>query len=357
MSYLVCLDKTGSVSSLSLAVIYVLILNSILVYTIFMTQRPLQLNPGDLVGIVAPASPPRDPEQINWGVEQIKRLGFRVKLGKYVRRRLGYLAGTDQQRCSDLMRMFSDPGVKGIFAFRGGHGATRLLDRIDFSVVKRNPKIFVGFSDITALHWAFLKKAGLVTFHGPHLTSQFGNSVPPQFVLDSVTKCLCRDGVVGSICEGYPEKDKTITVLRSGQVTAPLVGGNLAIICNLIGTPWEVSLKGKILFIEDVGEPPRRIDRNLTFLLNSRRLQGVAGVAVGICVDCHDQVETGAGECCQSVFDVLKDRLYGLKVPVVVGLPFGHCQYNAMLPMGLKARLDGDNGDLVIMESAVRGVR
>lgn len=320
-----------------------------------MPQKPLKLNQGDTVGLIAPASPPRNPDQIDYGIKLIEDLGFQVKVGKYIRRRHGYLAGSDQQRCGDLMRMFSDPGIKAIFCFRGGHGATRLLDSIDYQVIRRNPKIFLGFSDITSLHWAFLKKAGLVTFHGPHLASQFGQDTPPEYVLNTLKRAFCRDGAAGSICDGYPDRADTIAAIRRGRVTAPLIGGNLAIICNLIGTPWEVSLRGKILFIEDVGEPPRRIDRNLTFLLNSGRLQQVAGVAVGLCVDCEGCNEAVGEEYQQSVFDVLKDRLYSLKVPVVVGLPFGHCLYNATLPQGLKACLDGDKGDLIIMESAVRG--
>jgi len=315
-----------------------------------MPIKPPRLNHGDTIGIVAPASAPIDPQAIDRSVKVLQRLGFKIKLGRHLRKRRGFLAGSDQERVGDLMRMFRDPEVKAILCVRGGYGTARLLPLLDYQMIRANPKIFVGYSDITSLHCAFLKKANLVTFHGPMLHSDFCKKDMPDFTLQSFLNTLTQPYAAGSICKTYHGK---ISVLRRGKASGRLLGGNISLLCTTLGTPYQPSFKKKILFLEDLDEAPYRFDRMLTHLLNAGVLQQVAGVAVGLNRNCIDPQAKKRKQYWQTVEDVLKERLAPLKVPVVDGLPFGHVPLNATLPMGVQAELDGTNGDLTILEPAV----
>jgi len=249
------------------------------------------------------------------------------------------------------MKMFADREANGIICVRGGYGTARLLPLLDYAVIRKNPKVFVGYSDITSLHCAFLKKSGLVSFHGPMLNSDFIKKNLPDFTLQSFLKTLMQSVVPGGISQGYNKK--TVSILRGGRTSGPLLGGNLSILCTTLGTPWQASFKGVILFLEDLAEEPYRFDRMLTHLLNAGALQQVAGVAIGINANCRDPKAKKSNEYRQTMEDVMRDRLLPLKVPVVSGLPFGHIPLNATLPIGVRAKLDGVNGDLVIEEAAV----
>ncbi len=315
-----------------------------------MPIKPPRLNHGDTIGIVAPASAPIDAKAIDRSVKVLQSLGFKVKLGKHLRKKQGFLAGSDEERLGDLMSMFRDPEVKAILCVRGGYGTARLLPLLDYEVIRANPKIFVGYSDITSLHCAFLKKANLVTFHGPMLHSDFCKKDMPDFTLQSFLNTLTQPYAAGSICKTYHGK---ISVLRRGKASGRLLGGNISLLCTTLGTPYQPSFKKKILFLEDLDEAPYRFDRMLTHLLNAGVLQQVAGVAVGLNRNCIDPQAKKRKQYWQTVEDVLKERLAPLKVPVVAGLPCGHVPLNATLPMGVQAELDGTNGDLTILEPAV----
>jgi len=317
-----------------------------------MPIKPARLSPGDTVGIVAPASAPPDPDTIDRAVEALKGFGFNTRLAPNVRKRWGFLAGSDRERAGDFMRMFQDRRLKAILCVRGGYGTARLLPLLDYRVLRANPKIFVGYSDVTSLHCALQTKANVVSFHGPMLNSDLVNARLPDFTWRSFQRTLLRSSPAGSICQGY--RDKTVSILRRGSASGQLLGGNLSVLCTTLGTPYQPSFKGKILCFEDLDEPPYRIDRMLTHLLNAGVLQQVAGVAVGINKNCVDPKARQAKEYRQTAADVLKERLLPLKVPVVIGLPFGHTPLNATLPIGICATLDGINGDLVITESAVK---
>lgn len=314
--------------------------------------KPERLCPGDTIGLVAPASAPPDPKAVDRAAEALEKYGFKPKLAKNVRARLGFLAGTDRERAADLMAMFADKKVKGIFCLRGGYGASRLLNRLDFEVIQRHPKILAGYSDITSLHLALMKNAGLVSFHAPMWNGALADPNVPNFTRQSFLRTVTAAKPAGSICDGYAEK--TVSVLRHGVVEAPLLGGNVSLICASLGTPFASSFKGKILFFEDVSEIPYRLDRLLTQLWNAGVFSEVAGVAVGVNHDCDDPKAKPGGEYRQSGADVVKERLSELRVPVVVGLPFGHVDLNATIPQGIRARLDGKKGDLIILESAVK---
>jgi muramoyltetrapeptide carboxypeptidase len=313
---------------------------------------PARLNYGDIIGVIAPASAPPDPKSIDRSVAVLARLGFKAKLAPNVRKRWGFLAGSDRDRASDLMKMFADHNVKAIICVRGGYGTARLLPLLDFQAIRANPKIFIGYSDITSLHCAFLVKSNLVSFHGPMLSSDFLKKDCPDFTLQSFLRTLMQPSPPGSIRDGY--KRKTIAILRRGIASGPLVGGNLSLLCATLGTPYQPRFKNCILFFEDLDEVPYRFDRMLTQLLNDGLLQQVAGIAIGINANCRDPKARNASEYRQTLEDVFQERLLPLGVPVVMGLPFGHIPLKATLPVGVRATLDAVEGDLTIDEPAVK---
>jgi muramoyltetrapeptide carboxypeptidase len=313
--------------------------------------KPERLNFGDTIGIIAPASAPPDPKAVDRAVAALERFRFKPKLSKHVRARLGFLAGTDRQRATDLMEMFADKKVKAIICIRGGYGSARILDRLDYDVIRRNPKILSGYSDITSLHGALMRKANLISIHAPMLNGALADPKVPEFTKKSFFRTVMEAQPAGSICEGYDKKD--ISILRGGIAEGRLIGGNLSLLCASLGTPFAPSFNGKILFFEDISERPYRLDRLLTHLWNAGIFSQVAGVAVGVNQDCNEPGAKAGGEYYQSGADVVKERLSELRVPVVTGLPFGHVDLNATIPVGVKARLDGKRGELIITESAV----
>ena len=317
-----------------------------------MLTKPPRLTPGALVGIVAPASPPPDPSVIDRSVAAVERLGFKPRLAPNARKRHGFLAGSDSERAGDLMRMFTDPKVQAIFCVRGGYGASRLLPLLDYAAIGRNPKVFLGYSDISALHCALLTKARIVSFHGPTLNADFVKEEWVEFTHQSFLRTLTHPSAPGSLCQGYDKS--TVTILRRGTASGPLLGGNLSLLCTTLATPYQPSFKGRILLFEDIDEPPYRFDRMLTHLLNAGLLQQVAGIAVGLNRNCLDPKARKGGEYRQSVEDVIEERLVPLGIPVVSGFPFGHVPHNATLPLGVHATLDAQKGDLLVTEPAVR---
>jgi muramoyltetrapeptide carboxypeptidase len=317
-----------------------------------MPIRPHHLQPGDTVALIAPASAPVDAGDIDLSVAVLWEMGFKVQLGRHVRKRHGFLAGQDRERAADLMRAFTDRRVAGIFCVRGGYGAARLLPLLDYQTIRDHPKVFVGFSDMTSLHCALLKKSGLISFHGPMTASNLIKQDHPKFSRESLWRTITEPTAPGSILHGH--RQKTVSVIRRGKASGELIGGNLTVLCTLIGTPYEPVFHKRILFFEEVDEKPYAIDRLLTHLLNAGVLRQVAGVAVGICRGCVDPKAGRAGEYRQAVEDVLRDRLLPLKIPVVIGLPFGHVPHNATLPVGGRVTLDANNGDLIITGAAVK---
>lgn len=316
-----------------------------------MPIKPPRLSPGDTLAIIAPASAPPDPAAIDKCVAAVRELGFKPRLGRNARKRWGYLAGTDAQRAEDLMRAFTDPKVRGIVCVRGGYGTSRLLQSLDYELIRKNAKVLAGYSDLTSLHCALLKQSGLVTFHGPMLNSEFIHPDLPGFTRNSFLETVCEPKAAGSIRAGYGGE---VITLRSGRADGPMLGGNITLLCATLGTPFLPSFKGKVLFFEDLDEVPYRFDRMLTQLLNAGLLQQVKGIAIGINKNCADPKASSAKEYRQTLQEVFKERLLPLKVPVVMNLPFGHVKHNATLPIGLRATLDGDAGDLVIEEAAVQ---
>jgi len=313
--------------------------------------KPERLRFGDTIGIIAPASAAASQEGYARSAAALERLGLNARFSTHARRKLGFLAGTDAERAADFMSMFADDGVKAVICLRGGYGSARILPLLDFDVIRRHPKIFLGYSDITSLHCALRVKAGLVSFHGPMLLGALEHPEIPPFTLRSLVKTIMEPAPPGPISEGLSVK--TVVTIHGGRASGELIGGNLSVLVTTLGTPYQPDFAGRILFLEDIDEQPYRCDRMLTHLLNAGLLSQVAGIAVGMATNCNDSKPVLGAVYRQMVEDVLAERLGGLGVPVVRNLPFGHVALNATLPVGVRATLDADAGELVIEEAAV----
>lgn len=297
--------------------------------------RPPALRPGDTVMLVSPSGPTR-PERVARGIELLTSWGLRPVLAPNVYARRGYLAGDDALRAADLNTAFADPAVRGVLCTRGGYGAQRVVDAIDMTVVRRDPKVVVGFSDITALQLALWRGARLATVHGPG-AAWLDERTPPASAEALRAALMCPEPV---LVRRVPTEE-TAAVLVPGTATGPLIGGNLCLLVSSVGTPDMPDLTGAILLIEDVAEPPYKIDRMLTHLRRAGVLAGLAGVAVGQFTDCAD-------DWAVSVANVLLDRLGDLGVPVLGGLPIGHGHGQLTVPVGVPAILDADAGTLTV---------
>ncbi len=320
------------------------------------TELPLvrarALKAGDTVGLITPATYVSDPDQLAEAARTVRFFGLKARWGKNVGKRAGYLAGTVAERVSDLHDMFRDREVAGVFAIRGGYGAMQLLDDIDYGLVRSNPKVFLGYSDITALHLAFNRKAGLVTFHGPVVLSQFSAYTQSYF-----RKALFETSPMGVITnppEANPLRpEHTLRTVRAGRARGRLIGGNLTLVSTTMGTPYEIETAGRIVFLEDIGEEPYRIDRMLTQLRLAGKLQQAAGIVIGECTDCKPNDYKPSFESTYSLGEVLDHLLGDLPVPVLAGLTFGHTADQVTLPEGVMSTLDADKGELIIEEAGV----
>lgn len=302
--------------------------------------RPPVLRPGDTVMLVSPSGPTR-PERVARGIELLTDWGLRPVPAPNAYARHGYLAGTDELRAADLNAAFADPDVRGIVCTRGGYGAQRVVDAIDMAAVRRDPKVVAGFSDITALQLALWRGARLAGVHGPG--AAWRDERTPRRSAESLRAALMTTGPVTVRAEPAEE---TFPVRVPGRATGTLLGGNLCLLVATLGTPDQPDLTGAVLLVEDVQEPPYKVDRMLTQLRRAGALAGIAGVAVGQFTGCTDGWDT-------TVVDVLTDRLGDLGVPVLGGLPVGHGPTQLTVPVGTPATLDADAGTLTVA-AAVR---
>ena len=313
--------------------------------------KPRVLHAGDAVGLITPSTYVSDPDALATAARTMEFFGLKPKWGKNVKKKNGYLGGSIEERVSDLHEMFSDPAIKGIVCIRGGYGSAQLLPAIDFDLIRKNPKIFIGYSDITALHLAIQKKAGLVTFHGPVALSGFSS-----FTQKYYRKALFEAAPIGLITnptEANPLRPQhTTRTVRPGIARGPLIGGNLTLISTTMGTPYEIETAGRILFIEDVGEEPYSMDRMLTQLRLAGKLDSAAGIIFGECSGCRPRKFEAGFENTLTLGEAVDEILGKLKIPVLAGLTFGHTDDQVTLPEGVMARLDADKGTLTIEEAA-----
>jgi muramoyltetrapeptide carboxypeptidase len=298
---------------------------------------PPPLAPGARVGLVAPSGPLRDATDLERGIQNVRMFGWEPAVGDHVLARDGYLAGSDEQRLADLNRFARDDSIDAIWCLRGGYGATRLLDGIDYQAFARRPRALIGYSDITALHAAIGQRANLVTFHGPTARAEL-----TPFTRDSFCAAMSSRHDADVLSNSAP-----ITPLVDGRAAGRLVGGNLALVAALVGTPYAWQLDGAILVLEDVSEQVYRIDRMLTQLWSSGALDRLTGLAFGGFTEIPDD-DTAADRPLERVLREFAERL---GVPAVMNFPIGHVPDHLTLPLGAIAELDVGRGALYVHAS------
>lgn len=313
--------------------------------------RPARLKPGDTVGLINPAGATYNGVDLDIVRETFEALGLKVKVGAHVLDRYGYLAGKDEDRAADVNAMFADREVRGIVCIRGGWGCARIIPRLDYGVIRRNPKILLGYSDITALHSAIHSRTGLVTFHGPVGISQWN-----AFNVGWLRRVLFDGEAVTFENDKTFDKDDTlvqrqnrIRTLTPGVARGRLLGGNLTVLTTIIGSQYLPDFSRCVLFIEDVEEAPYRIDRMLTQLKLAGVLAKATAVIFGNCTDC----DPGSGFGSLTVEDALVEHVKPLGVPAWSGAQIGHIDKQFTLPMGVEVEVDATKGSIRMIEPAV----
>ncbi|RFU70922.1 LD-carboxypeptidase [Peribacillus saganii] len=305
-----------------------------------MVRKPKRLEKGDTVGIIAPASPPNH-ENLQRALQFFDELGLQAKLGKHLDNTKGYLAGSDEGRLSDLHEMFADKNVSAIFSACGGYGTARIASGIDYDLIRGNPKIFWGYSDITFLHTAIGKRAAMATFHGPMLASDIGKEDVLPLTKQMFSQLFQPQDIV------YTEDLSPLETMIEGEAEGALTGGNLSLLVSTLGTPFELDTRDKLLLIEDVNEEPRAVDRMLNQLYMSGKLSDAAGILVADFKNCVPEREQTL-----TLDEVIEHYVKLAKKPALKGFNIGHCSPNIGIPLGVKATLS-TSAKQVIIESGV----
>lgn len=308
---------------------------------------PTSLKKGDTVGIISPSAATADRMEFTFAKEAMEALGFKVKLGVNLKNRFGHLAGTDEERASDLNGMFSDQEVKAVICIRGGSGAARILPLIDYDLIKANPKPLLGYSDITALHCAIYSQTGMITFHGQNGTGSWNSYNVKQFEKVFFEKELVTYQNEITKGDDLVPKGNRIQTLKGGKVEGTILGGNLTVLSALSGSHYYPEFQDSILFIEDVGEDPYRIDRMMSTLQLNGTLGKITGFIFGQCSGCTP----GGGYGAFTVDQILDQYILPLGIPAYTGAMIGHIPKQFIIPVGAKVRMDADKGSFSLLES------
>ncbi len=312
--------------------------------------KPKRLIAGDTIGLVCPAAPAYSKEQVQVVIESLEALGFKVKLGKNLWKRYGYLAGTDEERASDVNEMFADSSVKGILCVHGGWGCARILPLLDYEAIRRNPKVIVGYSDVTALLLGIHVMTGLVTFHGP-----VGGSTWNDFSVKYFTAVLMNAEKVkyenpNTKGDNLTQVEDRIATINSGTARGKMIGGNLTVLCHILGSKYTPDFKNAILFCEDVEEQPYSVDRMINHLRLVGAFEAMNGFVFGKCTKC----EPGSGSYGSlTLEDLWEDHIKPAKKPAFTGAMIGHITNKFTIPIGIEAEINADAGTIQFLESAV----
>lgn len=307
---------------------------------------PKSLKKGDTVALVS-ASGATPPEKLQPAIEAVEKLGFNVVVGETCRARHGYLAGSDELRAKELNEMFANPAIDGIFSIRGGYGATKILPKLDLETIRKNPKVFVGYSDVTALHIVFNQQCNLVTYHTPMPSTEFIREKMDDYTwayfINSVTNTQWHDYQLAN-----PTGEEMVTVVP-GTATGQLVGGNLTLVVASLGTPYEIDLAGKILFLEDIEENEQRIDRMLTQLQLTGKLDGLAGILLGAWTDCGPP-DPEHPENSLRLETIIDEIMAPLNIPIIRNVTCGHVLPTMSLPLGKTVKIDANAKTITVVK-------
>jgi muramoyltetrapeptide carboxypeptidase len=308
--------------------------------TMVKKRIPGALKEGDTVALIAPGSSIPE-EKIEKAKANLLSLGLKVKEGLFIREKYGYTAGKDHERIADIHWAFGDTSIDGIWCIRGGYGCTRLLPFLDYNLIKKNPKIMIGYSDITALHMAIFEKTGLTTFHGPVGSSEF-----TPFTIEYLKKMLFSPFVGQPITHKDPDK---VIALSPGVAEGKLIGGNLSLISAMCGTKYLPSAKGKIVLLEDIDEKPYRIDRMLIQLEQAWNIKKAKGILLGEFKDCDSDSDRSL-----TLLETIENHFKNCGIPVLYNVPLGHIDDQATYPIGIEVRMDTDRKEILLLENWIK---
>ena len=307
--------------------------------------KPRALRRGDVIGICCPASAPSSEDALSRGIAYLEGLGYRVELGRNIHRKRGYLAGTDAQRAADVNELFANRKVRAIIAARGGYGSHRILPLLNYRLIKQNPKILLGYSDLTALQLALMAKTGLVTFSGPMVSSELSSGLRGK-AEEWFWRCLTSTKTLPALHIGTYKQHKP----KTGETASGrLIGGNLSVVSSSVGTPYFPNLPAPILLLEEIDERPYRIDRMLRQIRLAGILSGAKGIILGAFVNCKPE----RGKPSLSLRQVFGDTFGEIGCPVIKGLHYGHVRNLLTMPLGIRVGLDTVSGRIRFLESAV----
>ena len=299
---------------------------------------PAAMQQGDTIGLVSPSGPIINQDNLEKGIQILKDAGYKLKFYRDFRNTEGYLAGSDQERADEFNSIWSDPEVKAVVAARGGYGSLRMLDMLDLEHIQKHPKILIGFSDLTVLLAAIHKITGMVTFHGPVVTTLAS--------IDQTSRKSFFDTLSGNILPSIsPDR---LTIVQNGQADGILLGGNLTTLAHMLATPYDTSWQDVILFIEDIGESPYRLDRLLTHLAKAQKLDNLSGLIIGTFTETDTTESPDLAKCiCERILELVGDQ----DIPIWADFPVGHGSRNLTLPLGIRVQMDSAGRTLNLLDN------
>lgn len=320
-----------------------------------MKNKPLPLKLGDKVAVVAPSSA-TDEKTVHNGERKLRAMGLNPVMFPTCYTNYGHLAAPDIERARDINGAFKDESIKAIICLRGGYGTPRILNLLDYEMIKNNPKVFIGFSDITSLHIAFNQLCNMTTFHGPMATSNFAKLINDKFEFEPYTYNSIRQNIFTNekVGEHVNPKNESLESNCKGEALGELIGGNLSLLVSTMGSPYEIDTKGKILFIEEVNEPIYKIDRMLTTLSLAGKFEECSGLIFGTFTGCDREEKSYEGGLDLTLQEVINNTVVPFNKPIIYNFKAGHSFPQPTLPFGTKVKIDADLRKVIFTESGCK---